>query len=331
MLEKNYFFMGFSFTSIIMIVIFILFNTSFLEKVRIYENKDEAYESINKYIIDDVYYNTNHYFNCVGSNEELDTEILKQAIEKNSSPPFKMKPVEMIKYIKVKRIKHFIGKTPLYTESDLYMQELIIELIASYDLINEMYSYYENNEYEQDDFAAAKELHQELIYKINKLSDLLEKFNLAYHKEYNEKIIRCLEEYKSNGHLSNYYAYRCLNSANEIRRYMIEKGFSPERNDYILGFDEEEFSNLCKAFRTACKEYERYINDSESIKSESNFVFISSPELSQSLQNMEDILPLIPEITVEHEMYESNRKSAIDDMFFDYYELAVSEYYKIFE
>jgi len=332
MSEKTGFLIGFLSSTTIIVISLIFSNPFWIEKMKIYKYKDEAYESISKYILTDIHYNIASYLEYAGYEEELDIESLNNYIYQHDTVPFEIKPLKNKNYYLVKKIRKFVKKNPTYKESDLYMQRLIYEVIDTYDVINELHDYYAKNRYEvDDDFNKAKELHKKLILQINSLSEEHEKFNLAYDKEYWTNVEKCLEDYKDEGYLSNYYAYKCLSSADEIRRYMINKGFSAQYDSYIMEFDNAEYFRLCMEFKLAFRNYNRYIEDSESQKNERNFVFVASPQLMDCFQNIDETIVIIPSIMNDYEMYVLNNETAADDLFFNYYDNAVSEYNKIFE
>ncbi len=242
----------------------------------LYMQKFNTYVNIENHISTWLASNIQSYIEAYGNPNEL--SALSLAI----MPMYYDRADEALKYTIME---------PKFYLADQEMEELIIELKKTYDMMNELSNYYKGKTYQTDDNKGAKQLHDQFISQVDRLQENYEAFHGAFQATSSHVMGKNLEKYKDLGHLSNYYLMKCIMSAQAIEQYFFREEIT---DDTILKIGLGEYQRLYTTFKKDYNAYNNYIKSRKIKKEEQKHTVIASEHLSLEL---EGLVSAVDEIT----------------------------------
>lgn len=172
---------------------------------------------------------------------------------------------------------------PQFNRADQQMEQLASELKKTYDMMNQIADYYKVKTSDTGDDKEIKKLHEQFMEQIDILQDSYDGFHTAFQSITNKIMENNLDKYKNEGHLSNYYAMKCIMSAQAIEQYLFREGIT---DDTISKIRLAEYQNLYSSFKEDYNTYNSYINSRKINRERHKHKVIASKTLSVELEEL---------------------------------------------
>jgi len=160
----------------------------------------------------------------------------------------------------LKKLERAIALDPEIEEVDELMKVVLKNATSLHDILQTADSYYQKQDYKDDDFAKGKDLHKELVIAYDNYFNSYDNMYVNFRAlQSNLKEFEA-NKYKENGELIRYNLMMELNKADDI--FMLIGNLDGES---LKKMNLEEFKAKLSAFRTVHEDLEK-LNDDETQK-----------------------------------------------------------------
>ena len=221
-----------------------------------------SYETLDKFETNAFIDKYNIY---IGFGNRFDASVTKSYdryfgwADRNEGPSSKSKRIGGVSKLydsELKKLEKAIAQAPEIEEVDDLMKVVLKDATTLHDIIDKADSYYQKQDYKDDDFAKGKDLHKELVIAYDNYFNSYDKMYVNFRALQSSLKEFEANKYKENGELIRYNLMMELNKADDI--FMLIGNLDSEG---LKKMNLEEFKAKLSAFRAVHDELEKLNGD----------------------------------------------------------------------
>lgn len=160
-------------------------------------------------------------------------------------------------------LEESVNAEPEMKNVDPLMKEVLAKATALHKITNEADSYYNREDYKDDNFARAKELHPKLLAAFDEYYIAYEEMDVEFRKVQNELFEYDAKKYKEAGQMLRYNLMFNLHEAEKVLDIIGMRD-----GEQLKEIDLNAFDTQVAKFRETFDELEELAKDSERVKAE---------------------------------------------------------------